>query len=84
MESDLPSGMDLSDINASFASLVDVNSLEVPALFRVESGDPDNSYLIHKLEGTQAVGAQMPEGGPFLPQETINVIREWIQQGAVW
>jgi hypothetical protein len=85
MESDLPSGMDLSDINASFASLVDVNSLEVPALFRVESGDPDNSYLIHKLEDdTQAVGARMPDGGPFLSQETIDVIREWIEQGAVW
>jgi hypothetical protein len=84
MESDLPSGMDLSDVTASFNSLVNVASLEVPALFRVDPGDPDNSYLIHKLEGTQAVGAQMPDGGPFLPQDTIDVIRDWIQQGASW
>ena len=84
MESDLPSGMDLSDVTASFNNLVNVASLEVPALLRVDPGDPDNSYLIHKLEGTQAVGAQMPDGGPFLPQETIDVIRDWIQQGASW
>ena len=84
MIGDLPSGMDLSDVAASFASLVDVGSLEVPALFRVDPGDPDNSYLIHKLEGTQAVGVRMPAGGPLLPQETIDVIREWIEQGAVW
>ena len=81
---DLPSGMDLSDVTASFNSLVDESSLEVPALFRVDPGDPDNSYLIHKLEGTQAVGVRMPAGGPFLQQETIDVIRDWIEQGASW
>ncbi len=79
----LPGSMDLTDVAASFASLVNVTSIQEPPLLRVEPNDPDNSYLIHKLEGTQAIGAQMPEGGQFLPQETINVIREWIQQGAV-
>ncbi len=80
----LPESMDLTDVASSFASLVDVTSIQEPPLLRVDPDDPDNSYLIHKLEGTQAVGAQMPDGGPFLSQETINVIREWIQQGAVW
>jgi len=76
--------MDLTDVASSFASLVDVTSIQEPPLLRVEPNDPDISYLIHKLEGTQAVGARMPDGGPFLSQETIDVIREWIQQGAVW
>ena len=78
----LPSGMDLSDADASFTSLVGVASLEVPAVVRAAAGDPDNSYLIQKLEGTAAVGQRMPFGGPFLPQTTIDGIRQWITDGA--
>ena len=44
--------------------------------------DPDNSYLIHKLEGTQAVGIQMPPAGP-LQQAIIDDIRQWIDDGAL-
>jgi len=80
--STLPSGMDLTSTAASFAALVDVASIQVPALDRVEPGDPDNSYLIHKLEGTQSVGTRMPQGGPFLDQATIDMIRQWIADGA--
>jgi len=74
--------MDLTSTAASFAALVDVASIQVPALDRVEPGDPDNSYLIHKLEGTQSVGTRMPQGGPFLDQATIDMIRQWIADGA--
>jgi hypothetical protein len=48
----------------------------------VRPGDPDASYLIQKLEGRAAVGARMPLGAPALPQATIDVIRQWITQGA--
>ncbi len=78
----LPSGMDLSSANASFASLVNVASVESPTILRVAAGDANNSYLIHKLEGSAAVGARMPFGGPFLDQSTIDVIRLWIDSGA--
>jgi hypothetical protein len=78
----LPSGMDLGSTADSFAALVGVASLQVPELNRVEPGDPDSSYLIDKLEGTQTVGSRMPQGGPFLDQETIDLIREWISNGA--
>jgi hypothetical protein len=77
----LPGGMNLSSTADSFAALVGVASLQVQ-LNRVEPGDPDNSYLIDKLEGTQTVGSQMPQGGPFLEQETIDRIRQWITDGA--
>ena len=76
----LPSGMNLTAGN-SHASLVNVPSLQV-ALDRVEPGDPDNSYIIHKLEGTNAVGSRMPQGGPFLDQATIDMVRQWITDGA--
>ncbi len=78
----LPSGMDLSSADASFASLVNVASIEVPMTPRVAAGDANNSYLVNKLEGTAAVGARMPLGGPFLDQSTIDVIRLWIDSGA--
>ena len=80
--SNLPSGMNLSNAAASHDALVDVTSLQV-ALDRVEPGDPDNSYLIRKLEGGPDIsGSQMPQGGPFLDQATIDMIRQWISDGA--
>ena len=47
-------------------------------------GDPENSYLIHKLEGRSGiVGRQMPfSGPPFLTNGQILVIKRWIEQGA--
>ncbi len=79
---DLPAGMDLSSLSLSFMSLVDVPSLQDGAFDRVEPGDPDASYLIQKLEGTASTGGRMPFGGPFLPQSDIDVIRQWIDDGA--
>lgn len=80
--SDLPSGMDLSSANASFNALVDVPSLQVGTLNRVTPNDTANSYLIQKLDGTQAVGGRMPQGGPFLDQATMDMIEDWINDGA--
>lgn len=78
----LPSGMDLSSANASFGSLINIASIEEPTIPRVAVGDADNSYVIQKLEGTAAQGSQMPQGGPFLDQATIDVVRAWIDSGA--
>ena len=82
MGNTLPNGMDLTSADASFANLVGVPSIQVPELSRVEAGDPDNSYLIQKLEGTASEGAQMPFGGPPLDQAVIDDIRQWIADGA--
>jgi hypothetical protein len=82
MGSTLPGGMDLTSADASFANLVGVSSVQVPELSRVEAGDPDNSYLIQKLEGTASEGEQMPFGGPPLDQAVIDDIRQWIADGA--
>jgi hypothetical protein len=77
-----PEGLRLDDANA-YAFLVNVASEERPELLRVRPGDPDNSYLIRKLEGGPDIaGAQMPLNLPPLSQETINAIRVWISQGA--
>jgi uncharacterized protein (TIGR03118 family) len=78
----LPGSMNLTSTSATFAALVNVNSIEVPSLKRVLPGDPGNSFVVHKLEGTQTVGERMPQGGPFIDQATINQLRAWIQAGA--
>lgn len=79
----LPSGMNLSSAAASHAALVNVQSLQVASLDRVEPTDADNSYLIRKLEGGPGIiGDRMPQGGPFLDQATIDMIRQWIDEGA--
>jgi uncharacterized protein (TIGR03118 family) len=78
----LPSSMNLTSAANTHAALVNVTSLNEPAFKRVLPGDPNNSYIIHKLEGTQIVGARMPFGGPFLDQPTIDQVRAWIQAGA--
>ena len=78
----LPAGMDLSSAADSFTNLVGVSSDQV-SLNRVEPGDPDNSYLIRKLEGgPDIIGSRMPQGGPFLDQATVDTIRQWISEGA--
>jgi hypothetical protein len=76
-----PQGLRLDATN-SYALLVGIPSTEVPAILRVKPGDPDRSYIVQKLEGHAAVGAQMPFGGPPLPSAAIAVIRQWITDGA--
>jgi methionine-rich copper-binding protein CopC len=80
-----PEGLRL-DAGDSYNLLVGVPSTEVPSLLRVNPGDPDNSYIIQKLEGHAAVGAQMPFGcpttQPCLTTSTIAFIRQWITDGA--
>ena len=78
----LPEGMDLTSADASFASLVGVPSIEVPANLRVNPGDADASYIVHKLEGTAAIGEQMPLDLDPLDPAIIAVIRAWIDAGA--
>jgi hypothetical protein len=76
-----PAGLRL-DATSSYALLVGVASAGQPSMQRINPGNPDNSYLVRKLEGSAAVGARMPLGGPFLDDATIAVIRQWIAAGA--
>ena len=77
-----PQGLVLDAAN-SYALLVGVASTEDPAIMRVAANDPDNSYLIQKLEGTASIGSQMPLNQPALPQSTIDIIRQWVIDGAI-
>ena len=65
-----PQGLRL-DESSSYALLVGVESTQNGAFLRVEPGNPNDSWLIRKLEGTANVGGQMPLGGSPLSQATM-------------
>jgi hypothetical protein len=69
---------------ASYAALVGRPSRLRPGETLVIPGDPDNSYLVRKLEGGPDInGLRMPRtSGPFLTQGQMLVIRRWIKEGA--
>jgi hypothetical protein len=77
-----PQGLRLDEAN-SYGMLVGIASSEEPSILRVAPGDPNNSYLIQKLEGSTSVGAQMPLNAPPLEQASIDVVRQWITDGAI-
>ena len=67
----------------SHQQLVGRASAGRPGATLVIPGDPQNSYLIRKLEGRDINGERMPRGtGPFLTEGQIIVIRKWIEDGA--
>jgi mono/diheme cytochrome c family protein len=67
----------------SFTALVNVRSGAKAGAVHVIPGDPENSYLIHKLEGRAGiVGTRMPRGNTLLTEGQILVIKRWIALGA--
>jgi hypothetical protein len=77
-----PEGLVLSgDVHAR---IVNVPSRQQPGLMLVRPGDPDHSYLIHKMEGREGIsGRKMPfSGPPHLTPGQILVVRRWIETGA--
>jgi hypothetical protein len=76
--------MELDTEEHSYQNLVDVPSLEFPSLDRVEPGDPEASYIVHKIEGRSDIaGDPMPPPPESrLTPDQIAAIREWIENGA--
>ena len=66
-----------------YAALVNVQSRGRPGETLVIPGNPNDSYLIRKLEGRNITGVRMPfSGPPYLTDGQIRVIRRWIEIGA--
>jgi len=68
----------------SYQALVGQPSRFKAGAIFVVPGDPDASYLIHKLEGAADIaGSRMPRGtGPFVTSGQMQIIRRWIELGA--
>jgi len=67
--------------DSSYINLVNVDVFETSGK-RVIPGDAQNSYIVIKVEGRQAVGVQMPSGLPPLDSIDVANLRNWIDQGA--
>jgi hypothetical protein len=73
----------MSLVSPTHAALSAVPSTEVPAMMRVAPGQPDASYLLHKITAaTPMDGVRMPPDQPLAPHK-IEAIRLWIAAGAV-
>jgi hypothetical protein len=48
----------------------------------IVTGKADSSILIKKISASPPFGDRMPQGGPFLPDTTVQVLKDWINQGA--
>jgi len=77
----------------AFQQLVDVPAKGRPSSWRVRRGDPSQSFLVDKLNGTlrHGEGKAMPldentgspiEPSPLPPQFIESVLRPWIAAGA--
>jgi Planctomycete cytochrome C len=67
----------------AYDQLVNVPSARKPGAIRVIPGDPENSYIIHKLEGrSDILGLRMPPNGPYLTENQTEIIKRWIEIGA--
>ncbi len=74
-------GLDLRS-GFSHANLVGVTATEID-MPRVDPGEPQTSWLYLKLTGAQTVGDPMPAGGFPLPEATVDLVEQWITEGAL-
>jgi hypothetical protein len=78
-----PSGGMVLAGDQAYDQLVNFVSVRKPGAVRVIPGDPENSYIIQKIEGRPGiVGARMPLNGPYLSDGQILIIKRWIETGA--
>ena len=67
----------------SYAGIVNQPSVQEPELRLIRPSEPESSYLYLKITGAPAIeGMRMPPGSA-LAQESAQMIRRWIVQGAL-
>ncbi|MCB9763490.1 MAG: hypothetical protein H6739_27230 [Alphaproteobacteria bacterium] len=73
------------DVGA-YNNIVNVASGQLPSMDFIEPGDSFNSYLYHKILGTQSIvggsGLQMPRNQTPLTSAELTLIETWISEGA--
>ncbi len=75
-----------------YQAIVDVRSSKLPTMSYVKPGDPHESFLMRKMDGSHCVldaqctgtdcGQSMPKNDETLPIESRDIVRRWIAQGA--
>jgi hypothetical protein len=73
------------EAGVGYHQMVGRASTQVEDLLIVAPGDPEASYLWHKLDFTAAEGQGMPRtafGARRLPPDELALFRRWIEAGA--
>jgi hypothetical protein len=80
------------DGRTAHGNLVGKPSRTLPSLPYVTAGNPRESFLMHKMDGSHCTldarcdqgncGQAMPRSSDLLEEEERNVVRRWIAQGA--
>jgi hypothetical protein len=89
---------DAGAVASVLGGIVGVKSSEDPSMNLVTPGDPEQSFLMHKMDGDQCTlvaecmvpGSYRPNCGVFMPYQAPSVldvsvrdvVRRWIKQGA--
>jgi hypothetical protein len=76
---------------AALLERLKAQSVREPSLPLVDPGNPAGSFLLRKVTGDftglpcapSACGERMPQRSTPLPQEELDSLERWIQQGAV-
>jgi hypothetical protein len=76
---------------AALLERLKAKSVREPSLPLVDPGNPSGSFLLRKVTGDftglpcapSACGERMPQRNMPLPQEELDSLERWIQQGAV-
>ncbi|MET0391101.1 MAG: PQQ-binding-like beta-propeller repeat protein [Polyangiales bacterium] len=85
-------GLPMTDRDSTYKALVGVKAKGMntggdgdncvdSGLTRVVAGEPDESLLVQKMEGTHPCGLVMPPGGK-LSDDEIGAVRSWVEKGA--
>jgi len=75
MEGFIATGLDLSKLQLIRKGDRGTTSIVVP-------GKPCESLIVQKLQGVSPSGARMPRGGPFWDDAKIQLMIDWIAEGA--
>jgi hypothetical protein len=65
-----------------YTALVGVPARNRAGATLIIPGNPEDSYLVRKLEGRDISGARMPLNGPYLTPNQLVVLKRWIEIGA--
>ncbi|MDC0722476.1 hypothetical protein [Nannocystis bainbridge] len=82
-------GLTFTNAQDSYANIIGVASTQAAGFDRVTAGDPNASYFLAKVNGTSGEApfngnpAQMPLGGSPLDGATIELLEQWIADGAL-
>ncbi|MCW8877204.1 MAG: hypothetical protein OQK04_00535 [Kangiellaceae bacterium] len=78
-----PLGLRLDSVEQSFNNLVNVTAQGNGNFLRVEPFSLERSFLWLKVTGNSVAGQRMPLGLPPLSSEQIQLIEDWILNGAL-